>query len=58
LKSLTNPLLKDFSELERARFTTLHTQFQKNHELEKGFFDILDKFFLMSNQEYYSAMIR
>lgn len=50
--------LKQGKQIYGERFYDSKYSTQKNIGLEKSFFDILDKFFLVDNQRYYSAMIK
>ena len=50
--------LKQGKEIYGERFYDSKYSTPKNIELEKSLFDILDKFFLVDNQSYYSAMIK
>lgn len=49
--------LKQGKQIYNERFYDSKYATQKNIKLEASFYEILDKFFLVENQRYYSAMI-
>lgn len=50
--------LKQGKQIYGKRFYDSKYSSLKNIELERSFYDILEKFFLVDNQTYYSAMIK
>lgn len=50
--------LKQGKQIYGEKFYDSKYSVQKNIELENSFFGILDKFFLVDNQRYYSTMIK
>lgn len=50
--------LKQGKQIYKEKFYDSKYSSQKNTELENSFIDMLDKFFLVDNQTYYSAMIK